>query len=102
MKPMKYIEFIEWQKLIEKFRQTLSDAQKLRPQKQKWVTDSELEWMIYERNVMFQLTNQEREKRGLNPVSIVDIKRCENSASGHVDYTSKFGLYCAELAVGEM
>jgi len=98
---MRYTEFREWQKLIEKFKRTLIEAQELRDSKGEWI-NNELEWITYERDVMFRLTNQERENRGLNPVRLEDIKKCENYAAGHVDYTNKFALYCCELAVGEM
>ena len=101
MTTMKYVEFREWQNLIEIFRKTLMEAQTHRDEKSQWI-DNELGWIIYEREVMFNLTNKEREKRGLNPITMQNIKSCENSACGHVDYTSKFSLSCAELAVGEM
>jgi len=56
-----------------------------------------LGWVAYERAVMLRLVNEER---GMQmPVTLADIERVEGWALGHSDYSSKFALYCAELAV---
>lgn len=89
-----------WQSLIQKFLNILITAQTFRDQKGKWI-DDELEWVIYERQVMFDATNKERANRDLPPVTIDDIKRVEGWASGHIDYSRKLALYCAELAIGK-
>ena len=52
-----------WQKIISKFDSALTDAQKFRSEKSKWI-GNEIEWMIYERNVMFEMVNQERKLHG--------------------------------------
>lgn len=83
-------------KLAENFKKTLMDAQKLRPTKSKWI-GTELQWVIDERKTMLDAVNAERFRRGLLPVTNVD--KAERCAMGHVDYTQKFALYCAELAV---
>ena len=88
-------------KLIElkdQFLDILNEAQKLRPQKSKYI-GNELEWIIYERNVMLNTVNTVRLQNDLLPVSIYDIKCIEKHAIGHIDYSSKFALYCAELAL---
>lgn len=74
----------------------LSDSQKKRQ-------DYEgCEWIAAERQVMFEATNAERRARHLPPVTPADIERIERWACGHSDYSSKFALYCAELAIGEV
>ena len=93
------MNIIDWQKTISKFHSALMDAQKLRIEKSKWIGE-EIEWMIYERNVMLDMTNQERKLHDLEPVEIKDILKVENCAAGHYDYTRKFSLYCAEIGIG--
>jgi len=83
-------------RLAETFQKVLMEAQKLRPQKSKWIGD-ELEWIIYERKIMLDVVNAERFRRGLP--AVVDVGKAERCAMGHIDYTQKFALYCAELAV---
>jgi len=81
-------------RLAETFQKVLIEAQKLRPQKSRWI-GTELEWVIYERKVMLDAVNAERFRRGLPPVT--DIGAAERCAMGHIDYTEKFALYCAEI-----
>lgn len=60
----------------------------------------ELEWVLYERAQMLAAVNAVRHQTDAAPVyleAIADVERC---ASGHVDYATKFALYCAELALG--
>ena len=96
----------DWLIIIGVFHTALVDAQTLRPQMNKWITnlagkDSELEWMLYEKQVMFNLVNDYRTKNNLEPIPMEDIERVERLACGHCDYTRKFSLYCSELAVGK-
>lgn len=49
---------------------------------------------------MTDAVNAERVPAGLRPVNLEDIRRTEEGALGHVDYFSKFALYCAALAMG--
>jgi hypothetical protein len=58
------------------------------------------DWVAYEQNVMLDLVNEERVKRGLSLVTLADVQRVEQFAVGHCDYSHKFSLYCAELALG--
>jgi hypothetical protein len=83
---------------MDQMLRVLSKAQELRPQKSKWIGD-ELEWMIYEREVMFRAINAVRLQRGRPAVTIVEVMRMENCAKGHIDYSRKFALYSAELAL---
>lgn len=81
-------------KLAESFRKVLTDTQKLRPQKSRWL-NGELEWVLYERQVMLDAVNAERFRLRLLPLTNVD--QAEQNAMGFCDYTQKFALYCAEL-----
>lgn len=57
-------------------------------------------WLDVEIDVMLGEINSDRSKRGLPSISRDVVVRHERMASGHTDYASKFGLYCAELAHG--
>jgi hypothetical protein len=54
------------------------------------------EWARYEIEVMHAEANRLRSERGLGPILLEDIVRCDTQACGHVDYTPKFVLYCYE------
>lgn len=84
--------------LRDQFLQVLSEAQELRPQKMRHIGD-ELEWVIYEREVMLRAVNAVRLQRDCSAVIVEEVRRVERCASGHVDYSQKFALYCAELAL---
>lgn len=83
---------------MDRMLRVLSKAQELRSQKSEWIGD-ELEWMIYERDVMWKAINAIRLQRGRPGVTIEEVRRMENCAKGHVDYSRKFALYSAELAL---
>jgi hypothetical protein len=93
---------LTFQDLIRSFQKTLAEAQELREVKSGWVSENELEWMVYELEVMLKITNEERAKRDKAPITMKDIQMVERWASGHVDYTHKFALYCAGFAIGQM
>jgi len=61
---------------------------------------ADLSWIEYERAAMHAAVNAERTRRGLPAVTMDAIARVESNACGHVDYSRKFALYCAELAEG--
>lgn len=63
--------------------------------------DWEPAWVIYEREQMLAAVNVERTTRGLPPVDIRHVERVEQMACGHVDYGTKYPLYCSEIALGE-
>ena len=87
-----------FQKLIGDFLRVLNDAQKHRPEKLKRIGD-EVEWVIYERKVMLQAVNAVRLQRKRPQISVEELHRVEEMAVGHVDYSQKFALYCAQLAL---
>lgn len=57
-------------------------------------------WIAAERDVMLDAVNAWRGQLGLRPVDLAAIERVERMAVGHSDYSSKFALYCAEIAMG--
>lgn len=82
--------------LIEKLEKILSDAQAFRNIRNKWIGD-ELEWVMFERQTMFDAVNNGRGILGMSPVSMAQVCKAESNACGHSDYTHKFALYCAEV-----
>ena len=80
----------------------LTEATKHRPERQTIVTDGDSQsvgWVVYEREQMLAGVNRIRARHGLEPVTAADVARVELCACGHIDYGSKYALYCAELAV---
>lgn len=57
------------------------------------------DWLAHEQNAMLWAVNKERGLLGKPPVGLRAIQRVEQQAIGHVDYSSKFALYCAELVL---
>jgi hypothetical protein len=84
--------------LASEFLKILAAAQVLRSAKMAWVGDS-LEWILYERGVMLEAVNVIRLERDLPLVTLAEIEKVEALATGHVDYSRKFALYCAEMAL---
>jgi hypothetical protein len=88
-------------KLIElrdRFLTILGEAQKHRDELTQWVEGSPA-WVLYERTRMLEAVNAVRLARGKPFVTEEDVLRVENQAFGHVDYSRKFSLYCAKLAL---
>ena len=89
--------------LIEHFRRTLAAAQVHRQTMRDMVdTDCgpELGWVAFEKDAMLKAVNIERYTRGLPSITRAQITRVENSACGHIDYSAKFAMYCADLVLG--
>ncbi len=92
-------------KILEKFEIVLLDAEE-RGDRSDWVHDpitghEGLEWVLYERERMFELVNEIREQQNLPAVTQEELfQKCEQQAVGHSDYVRKFALYCTELAMG--
>lgn len=85
------------------FRAELVLAQVDRDKRPNLVTiggETEPGWVFHERRVMHRETNWAREQAGFEPVPVEAIKRAEQSACGHVDYTAKYAFHCAEIALG--
>lgn len=86
-----------WESAFQELRLALTRAQEERWKRDRWTQDGELEWVAYERNVMTEKTNMLRSRLGLAPVSIDAIRRVEDLACGHIDYTAKYAIGCADL-----
>lgn len=54
-------------------------------------------WNTYEMLVVWKRVNQLRDAYDKEMLPFSEIKRVEQLASGHVDYTRKFALYASEL-----
>lgn len=52
-------------------------------------------WARHERRVLLEAVNEEREKRGLDPVTEEDVRRGE--LVGHPSYGPKLAEHCAAL-----
>lgn len=83
----------------EFMRKVLKEAQQQRSYMPLHLKDGQWQpyWHDFEKMVMWKEVNRCRMSMGLEPVEFHRIARAEQMASGHVDYTSKFALYCAEL-----
>jgi hypothetical protein len=57
-------------------------------------------WIEAEQAAMLHAVNLERTRHRLPHVTLAELQRREQLAVGHVDYATKFALYCAELALG--
>ncbi len=57
-----------------------------------------VEWNVYEIKEMADLVNMVRVMAQEDPLPLEEFARVERQAAGHIDYTKKFALYCAELA----
>lgn len=93
-----------WETVRDDMRATLRGAQEerdLRPDLVDTPTGVECEWAVYERSVMLGRVNRWRKMAGLPLANAELVARVERQASGHSDYTAKFALYCAEIALGE-
>jgi hypothetical protein len=99
--------------LIKQFEKILLKAQTQRnkrdglvdlPKIEGAIFDKVPEWNVYELNIMLEAVNKVRNDNYhvLNEkpyVTLDDIRRVERGAVGHSDYSHKFSLYCAELAL---
>ena len=84
------------QRRLERFHSTLVDAQREREYMP--IHDpSEPYWNTYDMMVMWLLVNKLREAYDRPMLPFSAVRKVEQVASGHFDYTKKFALYCAEL-----
>lgn len=89
--------------LTDRFARVLTAAAEQRHQRDYWAPHpdggQELAWARFEREQMLTAVNEAREERGLSPTTMAAVADVERVASGHVDYVTKFSLYCAELVL---
>jgi primosomal protein N'' len=74
------------------FLSVLASEHKRRPHRPNWLAD--------ELAAMRAAINRERHRQRLAPVDEAAVVAADRLAASHVDYASKFTLYCAELACG--
>lgn len=89
--------------LTARLRGVLAEAQEERPRRQELVEgpdgSPECAWAAYERGVMHMEVNRVRAQHERSEIPLKLIERADRQAAGHSDYTFKFALYCAELAL---
>jgi hypothetical protein len=56
-------------------------------------------WVEYERKQMLCAINKRRAFLGKPDVTVQQLRRAEDNAFGHSDYSEKFALYCAMLVL---
>ena len=90
------MKFSVFERRFEEFRAALVSAQHERDYMP--VKDMETPyWNTYEMLVMWKLVNAKRYGHDRPMLPFSEVQKAEQMASGHVDYTKKFALYCAEL-----
>jgi hypothetical protein len=93
----------ERQALIARFERVFKAAAAQRHLRPEMVTTptgrSEVAWVLHELTVMHDEVNQARAERGLPPVDRRLVESAEQAACGHVDYATKWPIYCAEIVM---
>jgi uncharacterized protein YkuJ len=90
--------------VMERLQAVFEQAAKDRDKRPDFVTKdgrTEPAWVAYEREMMHEAVTKERAKLGKGPIALKKIERVERMALGHVDYSAKFSLYCAELVLNQ-
>jgi len=89
-------EFTAHMNRFDRLREVLAEVQDERQYRP--VSNGSDGWIVYEQLHMWGVVNRMRAiLMGKQPIPFEDIQRVESLASGHVDYSKKFALYCAEL-----
>lgn len=88
----------DYMRVYEDLYSTLVREQKLRGERRDPVDGTnESEWVVKERQVMLDRTRAWLMYMDGILVSMEDIERVEERAAGHIDYTKKFAIGCADL-----
>ena len=83
---------------FERLHETLVNAQAFRGLlNERPLEDGKPAWVAVERGAMHAAVNRLRDRVGLPGVDPELVERAESMAAGHVDYTKKYALYCADL-----
>lgn len=81
---------------FQALRENLAEVQRERNFRP--VTNGKDGWILYEKLFMWGRVNAMRHHLfNKEPVDFERVEWVEQLACGHVDYTKKFALYCAEL-----
>lgn len=90
-----------WRETAAELRDALVRAQTHRDDRRQLVPladgSTELGWVLYERAQMLEAVNALRKRDGRPPVTEAEILAAETTAYGHIDYTAKFAMNCADL-----
>ena len=89
-----------WRDCYEHLKEALAAAQYERDKRRNIGSDGQPEWIAHEFHVMHDETNRLRARLGRGPVDAEPIRHAEQMACGHIDYTTKFALYCADVVMG--
>jgi hypothetical protein len=57
-------------------------------------------WIDKEHEAMLNEVNRHLTERGRPVIALEELRKAEQLALGHSDYSSKFALYCAEIILG--
>lgn len=57
------------------------------------------DWIAFEQQTMLDAVNRMRAERGRETITLTALLKKESLAVGHIDYSSKFALYCAEMVM---
>ena len=92
------------QTLQKRIMTALQNEQGNREKNREWVYDDiegdSPRWVINERHAVLNEVNAIRKAAGKLPIAVETLNvKAERQACGHVDYTRKFALYAAELAM---
>lgn len=90
----------ERQKVIEDFRKRLEAIQSQRHLRPIESLDAP-SWISFEIQFMWGVINEYRFAQHKTLIAYSKVADADRLAAGHSDYTSKFALYCADLAVDE-
>jgi hypothetical protein len=88
-----------WRAAFEDLHTTILKAQDERD-KRRDLVGGQPGWVAYEIEAVCDRVNLLRARRGVGPVSLIEVARQESSAAGHVDYTQKLAIYAADLVMG--
>lgn len=89
-------EHNEYLRTMEEVKDTLREAQKQRDRRRD-IVNGLPGWIRWEQEQAADVVNRLRARLGKGPVAFPLVQRAESRAAGHVDYTPKFALYCADL-----
>lgn len=93
----------EFKNTITLLENTLCNAAKQRNKRSEFLTnqsgETNIGWVFFERAEMLKIVNNIRIGKGFDPVTTTDVKRVEDCAVGYIDYSRKFAIGCAKLAL---
>lgn len=92
-------ERIRLRDALQNVLQTAAKERSKRSEMVRFDNESVPAWALYEQGKMLEAVNLALTARNRPPVQLADIQRVERMAMGHVDYASKFALYCTEIVL---